>query len=189
MNQDSNTNIFYLFHGGNKWTNIPTEFNLSTKGRYECGVGLYLTNNYNTARRYAKGSRVVQKVGIDSNYRDISTVKVELAELIDFIKNVPMMRKKKEIIELLEDYSIRTRTTLIPLIILNNLIVNYEAGSGNVGKRILNFFVEHGADAMKYHHSGDEWWFIVFNPNIIKTAKYIDPKTVDKSTFDINQIP
>ncbi len=60
--------------------------------------------------------------------------------------------------------------------ILNNLIVNHEAGSGSVGTEIAKYFVSKGADASIQDQSGDEQWLIVFNPKIIINYSVVDPK-------------
>src|ERR1039458_2323947 len=63
--ENSETNTFQMYHGGKRWSRIPSELYSHKQGRYECGVGIYLTNDYNTARKYAKGSRVVHLVEVD----------------------------------------------------------------------------------------------------------------------------
>ena len=87
-----------MYHGGKRWHFAPTEIQPSKKNRYEGGVGIYFTNNYNTARTYAKGSKVVHLVDIDKNYKDIRNIKLSLTTVIDFIKGVTGMKHKKEIL-------------------------------------------------------------------------------------------
>lgn len=83
-----------MYYGGKRWYRIPTEFLGSAKGRYEAGPGIYFTNSYETARRYAKGSRVVHLVDIDKNFKDIDKVDIRLIEMVDFIKNCRGMKHK-----------------------------------------------------------------------------------------------
>ena len=61
-----------MYHGGNRWSGTPEI--RPTKGRYEGGPGIYFTNNYETAKKYAKGSNVVQLVNIDSNFKDFTNI-------------------------------------------------------------------------------------------------------------------
>lgn len=173
---------FQMYHGGKRWSRIPTELQASGKGRYEGGVGIYFTNNYDTARRYAKGSRVVHLANIDKNYKSIDNVRVPLKELLEFVKNVSGMKKKHSISEDIIRYSVRVGREDVPLSVLNNLVINYEVGSGNAGLQISNYFVSKGVDAYLDRHSGEEFWLVVFNPRIIKTVRVIDPKEV-KSGF------
>ena len=77
-----------LWHGGN------LEFgkeNISHKGgRWEHGPGLYLTTHYDTARKYAKGSRKLYRVVIKRgvNIRDVDIPMTAVKEFIDtyFVK-------------------------------------------------------------------------------------------------------
>jgi hypothetical protein len=172
---------FQMYHGGKRWSRIPTEILGSAKGRYEAGVGIYFTNDYNTARKYARGSRVVHLVDIDKNFKDISDVHLPLNDVIEFVKNCGGMRRKPDIINSLKSNAERMKNDWIYADILNNLIVNYEAGSGNVGINVANYFVSKGADAHIEPQSGDEFWLVVFNPKIIKKVTVVDPKTVNQS--------
>ena len=169
---------FEMYHGGKRWSRIPTELISSGKGRYEAGVGIYFTNDYNTARVYAKGSRVVHLAEIDKNFKKLSDVNIPLNEMIDFVKNLSGMRKKKEIINDLQSNAARMKRDSISADILNNLIVNYEVGAGNVGVKISNFFVSKGADASIENQGGGEFWLVVFNPKIIKSVSVMNPREV-----------
>ena len=171
-------NTFKMYHGGKRWSRIPTEFIGSAKGRYEAGPGIYFTNDYNTARRYAKGSRVVHLVEIDRNFKDICDVHIPLTDVISFVKNCNGMRRKTEIIDSIKRNAERMEKDWIYADILNNLVVNYEAGAGNAGIQVANYFVSKGGDAKVEPQSGEEFWIVIFNPKIIKSVTVIDPKTV-----------
>ena len=169
---------FEMYHGGNKWYGDP-EIRPS-KGRYEGGPGIYFTNNYETAKKYAKGSNVVQLVQIDSNFRDLKSVKVQINDIFSFLDQLQGLKKRKEIKQDIQKFSDRINKEEIPLTVLNNLIVNWEAGSGEVGKEIANFFVKSGADAIVDEQSGAEQWLIVFNPKIIKNYEVVKNVSVDR---------
>jgi hypothetical protein len=173
------SNTFQMYRGGQRWTRIPTEIIGSKKGRYEAGIGIYTTNSYNTARRYAGGSRVVQLVTVDNNFKDLNKVDISVTELIDFVKKTSRMRNKNCIIDDIMNYSNRVKKSIIPLETLNNLIVNYEAGAGSVGVDVSNFFVSKGVDANIVQQYGQEFWLVVFNPKIIRAVSVVDPKKVD----------
>ena len=181
--ENTETNTFQMYHGGKRWSGLPSEILPSEKGRYEGGVGIYFTNKYETAVKYGRGSRVVHIVDIDKNYKDLEDVDISLDNLVNFVKNVYGLRKKKEIIEDMVNYSKRTNKTNIPAEVLNNLIVNYEAGAGKVGVEITKYFVSNGIDASLQHQSGGEEWLVVFNPKIIKKVSVVDPKMV-KNDFE-----
>lgn len=168
------SNYFEMYHGGRKWIESP-EIRKAQKGNYEAGNGIYFTNSYLTAKKYSKGGGVVHKVKINKNYKDIKDVYVSLKELTDFVKSVPRMKKKKEIIEDLIKHSKRRNNTNISLDVLNNLIVNHEAGSGNVGPIIAKYFKDNGVDASLEEKTGKEFWLVVFNPEIISDVKVCPP--------------
>lgn len=172
-----NSGVFQMYHGGNKWIGSP-EINPSKKGRYECGIGIYFTNNYSTARRYAKGGKVVHLVDIDKNFKDITSVNIPLKDMVYFVKNLYGLKKKKEIIQDIINFSTRTSKTVVPAYVLNNLIVNYEVGSGKVGPEIAKYFVSNGIDAALDKQHGDEFWLIVFNPKIIKKTVITNPNNI-----------
>lgn len=172
-----NSNVFQMYHGGKKWPFIPKELISSKKGKYEGGVGIYLTNKYETARKYAKGNKVVQILDIDKNYTDIENVDLPLNDLLDFL-NDQRLKNKKEIINRITNYALRTNKDYVPANVVNNLIVNFEAGSGEAGTNISKYFVSKGIDASYQNQGNNEKWLVVFNPNIIKNVKVVDPKMV-----------
>lgn len=167
---------FQMYHGGSKWSTAP-EIRPSKGGRYEGGVGIYFTNNYETAKKYSKGGKVIQIVNIRSNFRKLSDVKVPVSEIITFVDELYGLRRKKEIVSDLNRFAERTGRSEISLEILNNLIVNHEAGAGDVGTEIAKWFVSKGADASIQDQSGDEQWLIVFNPKIISSYEVVNPKS------------
>lgn len=174
--EEMTSGTFQMYHGGNRWTTAP-EIRPSKGGRYEGGVGIYFTNNYETARKYAKGGKVVQLVDIRSNFRKLRDVRVDINELSDFVTNLSGLRRKREIVSDLNRFGQRTNRTECSLEILNNLIVNHEAGAGSVGTEIAAYFTSKGADASVQDQSGDEQWLVVFNPKIIVKYSPVDPKS------------
>ena len=166
---------FQMYHGGKRWSMLPDELIPASKNRYEGGVGIYLTNKYETARKYAKGSRVVHIVDIDKNYRDIKGKELQIEDVVEFVKSVSGLKHKKEIIQDLISNSKRLNRPYVHADVLNNLIVNYEAGAGNVGLEIPRYFISKGIDASLQNQSGDEQWLVVFNPKIIQKFSIVNP--------------
>lgn len=173
---------FKMYHGGARWSYLPTDIQPGKKNRYEAGVGIYFTNSYNTARKYAKGNKVVHLVEIDRQFKDIDDVNVSIDKIIKFVKNVPQLSSKNEIINDLNSYSTRVGKKEIPLSILNNLVVNYQAARGSSGVHIAKFFTECGADGHVQKQSGDEIWLVVFNPKILKSVKIVNPKEINSDS-------
>jgi len=189
IDSQSSNDTFKMYHGGKRWNVIPSEILPSKKNRYEGGVGIYLTNNLNTAIKYSKGSRVVQLVEIDKNFKDITTVDIPLDKLLIFLKGLYGLKHRKEIMSDIINFSKRTNKSNIPAEILNNLIVNYEAGAGNIGVEISKYFVELGIDACIQKNHGDEIWLIIFNPKIIKRVSVINQSKITSNDFDMLLVP
>jgi hypothetical protein len=161
LNETESSDTFTMYHGGKRWSLTPDSLQPSVKGRYEGGVGIYFTNSYDTARKYAKGGNVVHTV-----------------EMINFVKTVSGLRKRNDIVKDILAYSQRTSRTEISGEVLNNLIVNHEAGSGRPGVEIAKFLVSKGVDASLQNQSGEERWLVVFNPKILKKITVVNPKNI-----------
>ena len=175
---ENNGDTFQMYHGGKRWSRLPEEIIGGTKGRYEAGVGIYFTTDYNRARTYAKGPKVVQIANIDKNYKDIKSVNLPINEVVSFVKSISGMKKKNEIISDLKRNAERMNRDFVDATVLNNLVVNWEAGSGRPGIEIANYLVSKGGDAYLERQGSDEYWLVVFNPKIIKSVSVVDPKKV-----------
>jgi len=175
------SSTFQMYHGGQRWSLVPSELRASKQGRYESGIGINFTNNYETARKYAGGNRVVHLVDIDRNIVDLDSekAKIDLDEMVEFLNGLRGLKKRKEIIADLQRYSDRVKTKTIPGSVLNNLVVNHEAGAGNVGLEIVRFFLSKGIDGVFTDKNGGEVWFVLFNLSKIKGVKVIVPKEFD----------
>lgn len=181
--RESNNNTFQMYHGGNKWFGQP-EIRASKKGQYEGGIGLYFTTNYETARTYAKGGKVVTKVHIDKQFKNIDNVDISVNDIIDFLMSLPRLKNKKEIIDRINAYSERLKSTNISASTLNNLIVNYEAGSGDNGVKVNQFLVHHGVDA-EIQSKSNEDWLVVFNTSIIKDHEIVNVKKLSVDDYNL----
>lgn len=169
---------FQMYHGGKRWTRIPTEIQSSKNGRYEAGVGIYFTNSYNTARRYGKGSRVVHLVELDRNFKNLNDVEIPTSDVVSFLKSLRGLKHRTDIINDIVSNATRRNIDHTNADTLNNLIVNYESGAGDVGIKIANYFVSRGADASIDIRHGGEFWVVVVNPNIIKKVSVINPASI-----------
>ena len=181
--RESDNNTFPMYHGGNKWLSQP-EIRTSKKGQYEGGIGLYFTTSYETARTYAKGGKVVTKAHIDKGFNSIDKVNISLNSMVEFLKSLPRLKNKNEIIDRINAYSDRLNSTNIPASVLNNLIVNYEAGSGNNGIKVNQFLVDNGVDAEVQSKSNEDW-LVVFNTRIIKDYEIVDVKKLSIDDYNL----
>jgi hypothetical protein len=87
------------------------------------------------------------------------------------VKRLP---KRDLIISDLQRYSERRgNTEQIPADVLNNLIINHEAGAGQAGLEIVRFFLDKGIDGVFTTQNGGEVWFVLFNPSKIKNIAVV----------------
>jgi hypothetical protein len=175
---------FLMWHGSRRWDGRP-EIRAPREGRYEAGPGIYLTNRYMTAAKYAKGGGSTMLVAIDRHLRMAWDVDVPLADAIAFVK-ATRMGHKKEIIADLQANASRKNQDTVKAAVLINLTVNYRAGSGNAGLALARFLREHGVDASLEDQSGSEQWLVVINPQIIRSIK---PVRASDVTMDMRDLP
>ncbi len=178
---------FKMWHGSRKWDGTP-EIRMPRVGRYEGGPGIYFTNSYSTAYKYAKGGGSVMLAEINSELRLSDDVLIPMSAVIDFIKKTRMIHKR-EIIADVEANGNRMKSESITANVLVNLMVNYEAGAGNAGVALAHFLTEHGVDASTERKSNDEVWLIVINPRVIQSIKKIPAKDVPVDMYHLPPPP
>ena len=183
--QNLPSGTFQMYHGGTKWVETPSELRKVKQGRYESGIGINFTNRYETARNYARGNKVVHLVDIDSNIIDLESRQalIPLEQMVSFLESLKGLKKRKEIIQDLNRYAERLKTDQIPGIVLNNLVVNHEAGAGNIGLEIVKFFLANGIDGVFTPQHGGEVWFVLFNLSKIKSVKILNPKDITPEMY------
>lgn len=182
----SPTDTVQFWHGG-RWDGSP-EVQAPKKGRYEAGPGIYLTTRYSTARKYAKGGGSTILVDVASNLTFADKTEVPIEKAVAFIQNVRRMKAKKAIIDDLR--SNHTRIGTLKAQVLINLVVNYEAGSGDAGLEVAAFVRSLGVDAsleMQSREGGHhEQWLVVYNPKIIRSYRKVIPNDV---TDEMRHLP
>ena len=169
-----------LWHGGN------LEFsqeNISHKGgRWEHGPGLYLTTHYDTARKYAKGSRKLYRVVIKKG-ANITDVDLPMAAVRDFIDTYFIKTRKKDVISRIEkhvkDDKVNADTFL-------NITFNEQAIKNTDTDKLRSFLVQQGVDysivdnAFGWH----ERMVVLFNMKNIISKQIVTPKEKIE-TFDL----
>lgn len=169
--------VLTLWHGGNLDFN---EENVShKKGRWEFGPGLYLTTHYNTAKKYAKGSRKLYQVVVQKGV-DIKDVDLPVDTVLAFVNTYVIKAKKRDILERIEK---RTSNGMISADTFLNIMINEEAIKNINTSQLRNFLVQNGIDysiqdsAFGWH----ERMLVIFN------MKKIVSKKVVKSTEKIEE--
>lgn len=169
---------FTLWHGGTRWDTAPA-VQPPRSGRYECGPGIYLSTEYEDAYNYARGGKVTSLVSIASDLRLLEKARLPLASVVDFVKQVPRIKHRSEIIaDLYSNVARRGEQASgspleIDAQVLVNLCVNYEAVAGKPGVALAAWLAEQGIDAAWHQAYGNKHWLVVFNPKVIKSNKVI----------------
>jgi predicted GNAT family acetyltransferase len=175
----SNTRNFW--HGGNldEYSDVIAQKN----GRYEFGAGLYLTTQYDVAKKYAKGSRklyiVTVKNGIDINDVDINT-----EDAISFIKNYCLTNKRKELLYYIEKYN---RDGKVPAYLFNNMILNNKAVKPSNTKILRSFLIKNGIDYELVNNAfgfGEDMMVLYNMDKIVKTTVFGPKDRMDNYNFE-----
>lgn len=181
-----NNNIT-LWHGGRDLHLSYHKPKVCAKGRWEHGPGLYLTTNYETARKYAKGGGTTYQVELELGTH-IKNVTIHIDNVLEFVKNSVIRSKQKHIIEDLHNNMKRSQT--VPFInaeIIVNLCVNYEALKGEQTIALNRFLVNNNVDYGTEHNFGGrgETVCIVYNLDKIKKVKQVKSKDVLLSEYEL----
>jgi len=133
-------NTMSFYHGGNLDRYEPSL--AQKKGRYEYGAGLYLTTHYETAHKYAKGSRKMYLVTVEIG-TDVNKAFINLDRAKEFINKFAVASMRKELIKILDSY---TKDTTIKAYIFNNILNNYKAIKPSNTTNVRDFFIENNID-------------------------------------------
>lgn len=170
---DLENNIISMYHGGRSLENSYNELKQNKSKQMEHGPGLYLTNYYSTARKYAKGGGKVYKVSFIQTNNDIEKTTLELSSVIKFISSTRFPHKK----ELLEYINKKYNQTIKAEHFLN-LLVNFECLTPSTSSDLRIFFIENNIDYSVVENYGgfnDQTVVVIFNPKIIKKVEIVPP--------------
>lgn len=171
---NSNNTTMKFYHGGNL-ENIDSDYVFKTK-KMEFGAGLYLTNDYRVVQKYTRGSRKLYLVEVYKG-TDINDVQLDYNYVINFLKKL-IGGNISKILPYLEK---RNEGGKIEMIIVNNLLFNYNLIKGQKTRQLVNFYVNNGIDYEITENSfgfGDKM-MILYNTNKIKSIKKLNWKTDD----------
>jgi hypothetical protein len=164
-------NTMSFYHGGNLDRYDPS---LTQKtGRYEYGAGLYLTTHYQTAAKYAKGSRRMYLITVEKGI-DINKAFINLDKAKEFINTYAIRSMRKELIKLLDSY---TKDTTIKAYIFNNILNNHKAIKPSNTNNVRDFFIENNIDYEIVDNAfgwGEEM-MVLYNMKKIVKATIIKP--------------
>lgn len=178
--EDNNSMEFW--HGGNldQYNDIIAQKN----GRYEYGPGLYLTTQYETAKKYAKGSRKLYKITV-SQGSDINNSFLDFDDVTDFIKLYVISSKRKEIYSRLLKYITDNK---IKAYIVNNVFLNENAIKPSNTKYLREFYINNGIDyeIVDNPFGWGEKMMVLYNMKKIKNVQIIRPND-NINNYDLNK--
>lgn len=178
--EDNNSMEFW--HGGNldQYNDIIAQKN----GRYEYGPGLYLTTQYETAKKYAKGSRKLYKITV-SQGSDINNSFLDFDDVTDFIKLYVISSKRKEIYSRLLKYITDNK---IKAYIVNNIFLNENAIKPSNTKYLREFYINNGIDyeIVDNPFGWGEKMMVLYNMKKIKNVQIIRPND-NINNYDLNK--
>lgn len=165
-------NNMQFWHGGNldNYDDIIAQKN----GRYEYGAGLYLTTHYETAKKYAKGSRKFYLISVE-NGNDINKSLLDINKVNEFVNKYVIKNKRKEILQRIDKYN---NENTIRGYIFNNILLNEKALSPRNTSNLRQFLIENGIDyeIVDNPFGWGEKMMVLYNMNKIKDVKIISPK-------------
>lgn len=184
-----NSDTITLWHGGKGLEHSHGEVTSSKKGRWQHGPGLYLTNSYNRAQEYAKGSRKVYRVTINRG-TEISKVQLTYNDVLEFAnQHIPSSKRKQFLMSIQENME-RMGSDTVGANIFLNLIINWESVPSSKTNIVAQFLVNHGVDYAISSFGGfeNEKIVVLFNRNKIVSVVPVVPKTISGSDFDIKPL-
>lgn len=169
IEQEIDKNVMRFYHGGNL-DDIDSNYIFKTK-KMEFGAGLYLTNDYRVVQKYTRGSRKLYLVEVYKG-TDINDVELDFDLVIKFLKKLI----GSNIAKILPYLEKRNENGKIEMIIVNNLLFNYNLVKGQKTRQLVNFYINNGIDYEITENSfgfGDKM-MILYNTNKIKSIKKLN---------------
>jgi len=169
-------NTVTLWHGGRRLEYSYREVRGNNSKQMEAGPGLYLTNEYSVASKYAKGGGKTYLVTIEHG-TDIMDINIPVQVALSFLNSIRMPHKKELLTHIKVQYS-----DTICLGYVNNLLINFNCLQASNSASIRQWFVDLGAD-----YSATTLWgmkmVVVFTPDIIKHVEVVPANAVEPDQF------
>ncbi len=157
-----------LYHGGRN-LDLRGGIKPGKTGSWEFGPGLYLTDDYLTAKGYSKGGGIVYAITVRRGV-DISHVWIDDQVAADFIKNYAKVALRKKLLADVERLS-RNAESAIPADSLVNICINSDALIPSRTPALRELLVDQGVDYGVFRYHGHTI-MVVYNPGVVsKTVK------------------
>lgn len=184
-------NTITLWHGGRGLEHSFRDVTPSSRGRWEYGPGLYLTNRYERAAQYARGNRRIYKVTFERG-NDIRGVSISISDVAHFAKKNISASKRGSFLQDISANAKRTGNDTVSAIVFLNLMINGEYMPSSKTGIIAQFLVDHGVDYYIDSYGGfsGEKVVVIFNRSkITKVVPYQTPKKMDSAEFEPIDVP
>lgn len=179
--------MIQLWHGGRRW-DAPPVVQPAVRGRYECGSGIYLTNQYARARKYASGGGVTMLVELKEDISWLEHKRISLQLMREYVSQTRGFRRREAVLNDLAESSARLGSDLIPASYLVNLCVNHEVLSGGQGTQLASWLALQGIDASLHTVDAHEQWVVVFNPAAITRHRVVRAADVGLEQYTLPKI-
>lgn len=163
-----------LFHGGRNLEHSFRDTISHSKGNWEYGPGLYLTDHYNVAARYAKGSSKLYRVTVEKG-TDIRDVSISMDKANEFVKSNVKGSKRKECIDSFNRFA---KGDQVPASIFLNTMINHDAIVNTKSGALKDFLVSQGVDYAEEHSGSFGHMLIVMNNSKIKKVEVVNRSTL-----------
>jgi hypothetical protein len=179
--KENDDNFTVMYHGGRFLESSYNEILGNKNKQMEYGPGLYLTNYFTTAQKYAKGGGSIYKVYLKLNNNSIDNVILTLDNVFNFIKNTRLLNKKELVNYIKNKYSndIKANNFL-------NLLISFDCLAASNSLTVRKFLIENNIDYLiskNYGGFNDQYIIVVFNPKIIKKVEKVSTKNVDVKDY------
>lgn len=182
------SNKIVMWHGGRDLEHGFREFKEARKKRWEYGPGLYLTDHYETASKYAKGGGKTYLVEFEvKNF--IGNKNLNVDDAFNFIKSYVVKSKVRDILDDIDNNMKRFGSVdSVGAEIFLNLMINYDAVIGKNTKKLNEFLVNNGVDFLYSHGFAGRGETIVclFNNKNIKKIKVVSASDITLADYKLN---
>lgn len=171
LHEDLEGSTMKFWHGGNLDPKAMTNDFSQKGGRYEYGPGLYLTTHYDTALKYAKGSRKLYIVEVNPG-TSLDDITISLEDALEAVKRLATPKGRVEISErLTARYG--SANTVKASVVMNNLLNIRGAFKPNKTAELRQWLISIGADyeVVNSPFGWGETMLVLYNTNKIRNVR------------------